>query len=94
LDLNVILDVLQRRIPFCEASARLLAAAERGRIHGYITAHSITTLFYLIEKDKSNADARAGITNLMQFLKVAPVDHRTIEGALNLDTKDFEDAVQ
>ena len=34
------------------------------------------------------------ITNLLQFLKVAQVDQSTIEQSLNLDYRDFEDAVQ
>ncbi len=94
IDLNVILDVLQKREPFYEASASLFSAAETGKIVGYIAAHGITTLFYLIQKDKGKAAARATITNLLQIVKVAPVDQATIEQALNLDLPDFEDAVQ
>ena len=94
IDINILLDVLQRREPFYEASARLLTLAETGRIRGFIAAHSVTTLFYLIQKDKSSAHARASITNLLQFLELAPVDQTTIEQALNLDYRDFEDAVQ
>lgn len=94
IDINILLDVLQRREPFYEASARLLALAETGRIRGFIAAHSVTTLFYLIQKDKSSAHARASITDLLQFLEIAPVDQTTIEQALNLDYRDFEDAVQ
>lgn len=82
------------REPFYDASARLLALAETGRVKGYIAAHSITTLFYLIQKDQSSAQARANITSLLQFLEIAPVDQKTIEQALNLDYHDFEDAVQ
>jgi predicted nucleic acid-binding protein len=94
IDTNVVLDVLQARIPFYDASKRLLAAAETGRIEGMIAAHTVTTLFYLISKDKSTAQAHATITNLLQFLKVASVDQSTIEQALNLSYQDFEDAVQ
>lgn len=94
IDLNILLDVLQKRLPFYESSAGLLAAVETGRVHGYIAAHSLTTLFYLIQKDKNSAEARATITNLLQFLKIAPVNQSTIEQALNLDYRDFEDAVQ
>jgi len=94
IDLNILLDVLQKRAPFFEASAKLLAAAETGRVEGYIAAHSVTTLFYLIQKGKSPADARAIITGLLLFLKVLPVDQNTIEQALNLNFRDFEDAVQ
>ena len=94
IDLNILLDVLQKRQPFYESSANLLAAVETGRLDGYVAAHSFTTLFYLIQKDRGAAEARATITNLLQFIKVAPVDQRTIEQALNLDYADFEDAVQ
>jgi predicted nucleic acid-binding protein len=94
IDLNVILDVLQKRDPFYETSAALLAAAETGQIQGFIAAHGVTTLFYLIQKGRSSSEARATITNLLQFLKIGPVDQTTIEQALNLDYRDFEDAVQ
>lgn len=94
IDLNIILDVLQKREPFFETSAGFLATVETGRVQGFVAAHSITTLFYLIQKGKSSADARATITNLLQFIKISPVDQTTIEQALNLDFRDFEDAVQ
>lgn len=94
IDLNVVLDVLQEREPFYKASAALLAAVETGIIEGYLAAHSLTTLFYLIQEGKSSADARAMITNLLQFLKIATIDQSTIEQSLNLDYRDFEDAVQ
>ncbi len=94
IDLNILLDVLQKRDPFYETSAQLLALVETGKIKGYIASHSLTTLFYLIKKDRSTAEARAVITNLLQFIKVAAVDQSTIEQALNLDYPDYEDAVQ
>lgn len=94
IDINVILDVLQRREPFYEASAHVLAGVETGELEGFIAAHSITTLFYLIQKDQSSAQARASITSLLQILKIAPVTQSTIDRALNLEYSDFEDAVQ
>jgi predicted nucleic acid-binding protein len=94
IDINILLDVFQMREPFYEASARLLSLVETGQIKGYIAAHSITTLFYLIQKDQSSAQARANITSLLQFLEIAPIYQNTIEQALNLDYRDFEDAVQ
>jgi predicted nucleic acid-binding protein len=93
-DLNVILDVLQRREEFYEPSARVLSLAEIGRIQGWLSAHSITTLFYLIAKDQSPDKARAVLASLLLFIKVAPVDQHTIESALTLPYRDFEDAVQ
>ncbi len=94
IDLNLILDVLQQREPFYLNSARLLACAETGLIEGYVAAHTLSTLFYLIAKEQSPAIARMSLTDLLQFLVVAPVDQTTIERALNLPYEDFEDAVQ
>jgi len=93
-DLNIILDVLQERKEFYDFSARLLARAEKGSIQGWLAAHSVTTLFYLIAKNQSTDQARVTLTSLMQFLRIAPVDQSTIEQALNLPYRDFEDAVQ
>ena len=94
IDLNILLDVLQKREPFYNASARVLALIETGEITGFIASHSLPTLFYLIRKEKSVSEGRAVLTNILQILKVAPVDQTTIEQALNLDYPDYEDAVQ
>lgn len=94
IDLNIILDVLQVRKTHYAYSAQVLAHAETGKIQGWLAGHSVTTLFYLIAKDRSPGDARVAITSLLQFLRIAPVDQNTIERALNLPYKDFEDAVQ
>lgn len=93
-DLNVVLDVLQQRAPFYARSAQVLAAAESGRCQGFLSAHSITTLFYLYTKSHSASQARFAIGELLQFLTVAAVNQSVIEVALNLPTNDFEDAVQ
>ena len=48
----------------------------------------------MLQKGKNSAAARADITSLLQILRVAPVDQETIEQALNLEFRDFEDALQ
>jgi len=94
IDLNLVLDVLQKREPFYAASAGVLACAETGLVEGLVAAHTLTTLFYLVAKDQSAERARVTLTELLQFLSVAPVDQAAIEQALNLPYPDFEDAVQ
>ncbi len=94
IDLNILLDVLQKRMPFYQASANLLAAAETRKITAYLAAHSLTTLFYLVLKAHGTGEAHATLTNILQFIRVAPIDQQTIEQALNLNYPDFEDAVQ
>jgi predicted nucleic acid-binding protein len=94
VDSNVVLDVLQRREPFFAASAGVLASAETGQIEGWIAAHSVTTLFYLLAKARSPQLARVAISDLLNILSVAAVDQLVIEQALTLPYDDFEDAVQ
>jgi predicted nucleic acid-binding protein len=93
-DINVVLDVLQKREPFYDSSAWLLGYAETGKVQGCIAAHSLTTLFYIVSKHRSTEEAHVILTSLMQFLQIAAVTQETIEQALNLPYKDFEDAVQ
>jgi predicted nucleic acid-binding protein len=94
IDLNVILDVLQRREPHFAASARVLACAETGRIEAFVAAHSLAALFYLISKDLSATKARIMLADLLRFLAVARIGQDTIEEALKLPYPDFEDALQ
>jgi len=94
IDIHVGLDVLQKRDPFYATSAGLLAAVETGLVPGFLAAHSITTLFYLVQKNRSTGEARAAFTNLLQFIQIVPVDQSSIAQALNLNFRDFEDAVQ
>lgn len=93
-DINVLLDVLQKREPFYEVSSQVMSLSETGIIEGFISAHSVITLMYLLTKDKSPELARVVLTSLLQFLKVVKVDQSTIEQSLNLPFKDYEDAVQ
>lgn len=72
----------------------MMSLLEQGKVIGLVSAHSMTTLFYLIQKDQNSTNAKAVITSLLQFLKIAAVNQNTIEQALNLDYADFEDAVQ
>ncbi|OGO27110.1 MAG: hypothetical protein A2W33_07005, partial [Chloroflexi bacterium RBG_16_52_11] len=94
IDTNIILDALQKRQPHYELSARVLANAENHTIEGFISAHSVTTLFYLITKDSSADLARGVLMQLLSFLQIASVSQETVERALNLPYRDFEDAVQ
>lgn len=94
LDTNVVLDVLAAREPFLKASAQTLALVEQGKVKGFIAAHSVTTIHYLLSKHLSRKRAQAAIVQLLNVLQVAPVDQGVILQALSLGWPDFEDAVQ
>lgn len=93
LDLNIFLDVILDRRPHADVAAALWAAIERGGGRGLISAHGVTTIFYLLEKARDAAFARRGVERLIGVFEVAPVDHSVIRRALTLAWPDFEDAV-
>jgi len=94
LDANVVLDVLAAREPYLKASAQILGLVERGKVKGFIAAHSVTTIHYLLSKHLTRKRAQAAIAQLLNVLQVASVDHAVILQALSLGWPDFEDAVQ
>jgi predicted nucleic acid-binding protein len=94
LDVNVVLDALQSREPFCDDAVRVLARAESGAFAGLLAAHTVTTLFYLMARHSSPAAARLQIGDLLGILDVAAVDQAVLQTALALPAADFEDCVQ
>ena len=92
-DVNVVLDVLLDRRPHAEASAAAWAAVETGIAEGLLAAHAVTTIHYLIRKERSAAKAKAILSGILKVFSVAPVDCDVIHEALQSACPDFEDAV-
>jgi len=92
-DTNVVLDVLLDREPFSKEALYLLSEVERGEITGYLCARTVTTIFYLLSKALGTAEARRHTKSLLSLFIVAPVSRVVLENAINLDFRDFEDAV-
>jgi predicted nucleic acid-binding protein len=64
-----------------------------GRCEGFLAAHAITTIHYLVRKELGAAKAKQLVSLLLVVFRVAAVDGTVIEQALQLPTADFEDAV-
>ena len=94
VDLNVIIDVLQNRQPFYEDSAGLVDAVARQEVVGWLAAHSVTTLYYVISRARDREAAVQAVTSLLESFTIARVDDTVIRKALSLGWRDFEDAVQ
>jgi predicted nucleic acid-binding protein len=93
LDINVVLDVLLDRKPHAGASVRVWSAVEMGKVEGLLAAHEITTIFYLVGRERGVAAARRATAAILQVFRVASVDGEVIRRALELAWPDFEDAV-
>ena len=94
IDTNIILDITLKRKPFVENSTKLLQILEERDVEIFLSATTITDIYYILRKAKGKATALSVIKNLLQFIEIASVDKRVILQALESDFADFEDAVQ
>jgi predicted nucleic acid-binding protein len=92
-DINVLLDVIENRVPHIAHSGPALHSAEKGEIQGYIAASSVDTLAFLIRKSSSIATTYSVLTHLLQILDVLPVDKSIISTAIAAKWDDPEDAI-
>jgi predicted nucleic acid-binding protein len=92
-DSDVVLDVLLERQPFFAASALALDAVGQGKVEGYIAAHSITNIFYLLRRHLGKEKSQEVLMNLMSKMVTASVTDAVIRSAFSSGFKDFEDAV-
>jgi predicted nucleic acid-binding protein len=93
VDTNVVLDVLLDRSPFAEGSKRLWAAIEIGAAQGFLAAHTLTTVHYLVRQAKGARAARDVVGLLLQVFEIAAVDKAVLDRAARLEFTDFEDGV-
>ena len=94
IDTNIVLDLLLEREPFIDSATSLFEAIEQGKLHGYITATTITNIFYIIRKAKDRETAITSIQSLLVGLQFCSVDRSVVTTALDLGLKDFEDGIQ
>ena len=94
IDTNVIIDFFLRREPFYRNAETILQKIGDKKVEGYISASTVTDIFYLLRKAKGNLAATNCILKLIQIIEILGVDKQTIIDALQLNWTDFEDAVQ
>jgi predicted nucleic acid-binding protein len=94
LDTNIILDVLLEREPFVNDAAALFAAIELQRIEGFVTATTLTDIFYIVRKNRGVDIAKQAISRILTSMQICRVDRDILEQAFAMNINDFEDAVQ
>jgi len=94
LDTNILLDYLQKRPEFSNAEMILDICADK-KIFGYMAAHSIPDMYYIMRKTYSDEERRSILLNLINVVPVISVDQKRIVSALsNKNFLDFEDCLQ
>ena len=93
IDTNVILDDVLNREPRREAAAKIIRMANTKKIFGYITANTLTDIYYIINKHLDEVRTRYAIRKLLNTLQIIAVDGQDCRQALDLPIGDFEDAL-
>ena len=94
IDTCVILDYLQRREPFFDDALNLAIGLANREFEAYISANSITDLYYIIHKHThDDKETRKHLTNLTQVFGIADTLAEDCIYALHSEITDYEDAV-
>lgn len=95
VDTNIVLDFLLQRDPFFQDADLLFQAIDAGQVVGYVTATTLTDIFYISRKHtRSIEQARQAVSETLTAMVICPVDRAVLESAFNSGLVDFEDAVQ
>lgn len=93
VDLNVILDVVQKREPHYGAPAALLDLVAGGSIKAMISAHCFTTIHYIVERYQGPEPANRIVDWLLVNFQVGQVGKAELSHVRLENWNDFEDAV-
>lgn len=94
VDTDIILDLLTRRDPFYQASARLFSLVEQGEVKACVSSLTFANLFYILRKELSAPKAIEVLKKLRQLVSMLAVDDKIVAQALDSSFTDFEDAIQ
>jgi len=95
VDTNVLLDVMLCRNGFYPDSRAVFDIVEENDINAFVSAVSMTNIFYILRKFKRNiTDVYSLMDDLFTLFTITPITENTITNAMALRWKDFEDAVQ
>jgi predicted nucleic acid-binding protein len=83
------------RLPFSDNAGDILRLCYQQKCNGYIAAHSITNIFYILRKQFSASERKGMLIELCEFVEVAGIQKRqVVDALLNEDFDDLEDRLQ
>ncbi len=93
IDLNVLLDVIQKRLPHYDASAKALSRVLNGEVDGVLPGHAVTTIYYVVAKYADRAHANDAVDWMIKHFDIEASGKADFVQARSLSLTDFEDAV-
>jgi predicted nucleic acid-binding protein len=95
IDTNIVLDFLLQRNPFVQDAELIFQAMDCGQIIGYVTATTLTDIFYISRKHTRSVEkVRQAVLETLTVMVICPVNRAVLESTFRSGLADFEDAVQ
>lgn len=94
IDANILLDVLQNRENFVQASSMVWKLCETKQAKGYISALTFANLVYIMRKEMDAQRIEEVLHMLSLIFEFAELNDSDLFRAAALQWSDFEDAVQ
>jgi hypothetical protein len=94
LDMHSVLDLLLNRPPWATDAVVIWNAHRQGTIEALLAAFSVSTIYYIVRRISSVADANQAIQKILTTLAIEPVERSTLIVAMTLPGPDFEDNLQ
>ncbi|MCD8352118.1 MAG: PIN domain-containing protein [Planctomycetaceae bacterium] len=93
LDTNIVLDALAAREPFRAHAESIFELIKDKRITAFLTANSITDIYYIIRKNRDESEAREAMRILLATFSIIDIRGRDCLDALDFPIDDYEDAI-
>ncbi len=93
LDTNIVMDLLEKREPYCNDAVRLFTMAYNRQVSLVVSPMTYSTASYLLRKHGSEG-VRNLLSNFRRLSRVATTNERTVDDSLASQFADFEDAMQ
>ena len=94
VDTCVIIDALQSRVPFAEVAQKIFIHSPNRQFEGYITAKSVTDIYYLIYLlTHSDAETRKILSKLFTLFHLLDTTSLDCRKAISSEISDYEDAI-
>jgi predicted nucleic acid-binding protein len=95
LDTNIIIDVFAARAPFDLYAVEIFRLAKENKVKIYISAASITTIYYLLRVQKiTHIKCMKILDDLQKITTIIIADSSIISNSIKINFLDFEDGVQ
>ena len=94
IDANILLDVLQKRLPHFMYSSRVWKACETRKADGFISTLTFANIVYVMRKELDAEKIHDVLQALGQIFTFADFRATDLQAAAGMKWDDFEDAVQ